>query len=291
SPHQRRNTSAVPTARPRSSRITAVKPETQGEHKCPLCRGWFDTKTGLTNHVRGHLKRIGTSVASNGKSPLCILKELLRDQKEHQNTLQVLDKRKSPSRISSDRLILMHVAVPVKIQLEMRSPRPVSDSFVAKQEAFSDRRLQVAAQRGPEASSSTLVELLRHHKSLQVEREGAVADGRAFINTVSQLLMISRPLLEILFEIHFLFFIQRSNLSGACDSSCDYQPKKPRPGPKKDVPPSLSAEDYTFTCRFCDLVFHGPLSVQGDWIKHLQRHLLHTGVPHSGTGMVEVLGL
>jgi len=40
--------------------------------------------------------------------------------------------------------------------------------------------------------------------------------------------------------------------------------------------------------RFCDLVFQGPLSVQEDWIKHLQRHIMNTGVPHTGLGMVEV---
>lgn len=41
-------------------------------------------------------------------------------------------------------------------------------------------------------------------------------------------------------------------------------------------------------CRFCDLVFQGPLSVQEDWIKHLQRHIMNTAVPRTGAGMVEV---
>lgn len=40
--------------------------------------------------------------------------------------------------------------------------------------------------------------------------------------------------------------------------------------------------------RFCDLVFQGPLSVQEDWIKHLQRHIMNTSVPHTGLGMIEV---
>lgn len=40
--------------------------------------------------------------------------------------------------------------------------------------------------------------------------------------------------------------------------------------------------------RFCDLTFQGPQSVQEDWIKHLQRHLMHTSIPGMGTGMVEV---
>lgn len=153
------------------SDIAAVKPETQGEHTCPLCWGWFDTKTGLSNHVRGHLKRIGRSVTSTSKSPLCILNELLQDKKEHQNILQVLNKSQVPSRpfvsqnlISSDGLLLMRMGIPVKIQYEMRSPRPILDDFVPKQEAeaFSERKKpQAEAQRGTKASTSTLVELLK----------------------------------------------------------------------------------------------------------------------------------
>lgn len=31
---------------------------------------------------------------------------------------------------------------------------------------------------------------------------------------------------------------------------------------------------YTLKCRFCEVEFHGPLSVQEDWIRHLQEHIL-----------------
>lgn len=152
------------------SDITAVNPETHGEHTCPLCWGWFDTKTGLSNHVRGHLKRIGKGVTSTSKSPLCILNELLQDKKERQNILQVLNKSQFPSpsfvsqKFSSNGLILMHMGIPVKIQHEMRRPHPLLDSFLPKQEAeaFSERKkLQEEAQRGTKACSSTLVELLK----------------------------------------------------------------------------------------------------------------------------------
>uniref|UniRef100_A0A672J7Z7 Zinc finger protein 644a n=1 Tax=Salarias fasciatus TaxID=181472 RepID=A0A672J7Z7_SALFA len=66
-----------------------------------------------------------------------------------------------------------------------------------------------------------------------------------------------------------------------------------RPGSKKKTLPLTQTpeEMYRLTCRFCDLVFQGPLSVQEDWIKHLQRHIMNTGVPHTGLGMVEVTPL
>ncbi|KAL6108482.1 znf644 [Pungitius sinensis] len=303
--HQPRTRRRIPRGTRRM--IKGVNPETQAEHKCPLCRGWFDTKTGLTNHVRGHLKRIGTSVSSTGKSPLCMLKELLRGKKEHQNTLQVLDKRKPPSGVSSDGLILMHMGVPVKIRLDMRSPRS-TDSLEAKQEpeAFSDRRLQVEAQRGPEASSSILVELLGvRQQRMELSARSKQEDWKPsdFTKDYTQApdwahepCDASKICIQCNGAVpglpgHLRAYAHRKRMALLEGPGCDYKPKKPRPGLKKGVLPSLNAENYTFTCRFCDLVFQGPLSVQEDWIKHLQRHLLHTGVPHSGTGMVEVLGL
>ncbi|XP_059197131.1 zinc finger protein 644 [Centropristis striata] len=299
----------------------AVKPETRGEHQCPLCWGWFDTKTGLSNHVRGHLKRIGRSVTSTSKSPLCILNELLQDKKERQNILQGLNRSQLPSQsfvsqklISNNGLILMRMGIPMKVQYEMRNPRPILDSLVPKQgaEALSEReKLQVEAQRGTKASSSTLVELL------QMRQEGLEVMARhsqeAYATKLSDL---TKDYMEetktgpnwthgqsdskkIGIECNGTFcrighlgaFAHRKRIAIFEEPGYDYKPKKPRPGLKKKILPSLNAEIYTFTCRFCDLVFQGPLSIQEDWIKHLQRHLLHTSVPNSGTGMVEVLGL
>ncbi|XP_012978490.1 protein Wiz isoform X1 [Mesocricetus auratus] len=31
---------------------------------------------------------------------------------------------------------------------------------------------------------------------------------------------------------------------------------------------------YTLKCRFCEVEFQGPLSIQEDWVRHLQRHIL-----------------
>ncbi|KAM4880131.1 protein Wiz-like, partial [Sylvia borin] len=31
---------------------------------------------------------------------------------------------------------------------------------------------------------------------------------------------------------------------------------------------------YTLKCRFCEVQFQGPLSIQEQWLRHLQRHIL-----------------
>uniref|UniRef100_A0A8C5GSH5 WIZ zinc finger n=1 Tax=Gouania willdenowi TaxID=441366 RepID=A0A8C5GSH5_GOUWI len=59
-------------------------------------------------------------------------------------------------------------------------------------------------------------------------------------------------------------------------------PKAPRTGTVPALvpkPPSyplvkLVGKFYTLKCRFCEVEFHGPLSVQEDWIRHLQQHIL-----------------
>ncbi|XP_073499283.1 zinc finger protein 644 isoform X5 [Phyllobates terribilis] len=71
---------------------------------------------------------------------------------------------------------------------------------------------------------------------------------------------------------------------------CKQKKSRSRSGSKKKVLPlPHSAEEvYILRCRFCGLIFRGPLSVQEDWIKHLQRHIVNANLPRSGAGMVEV---
>ncbi|KAM4629247.1 zinc finger protein 644 [Polymixia lowei] len=308
----------------------ADKPESQGEHICPLCWGWFDTKTGLSNHVRGHLKRIGKTVTSNNKSPVCFLNELLQDQKEYQNILQTLNRKQFPSRpfvsqklISTDGLFLMRTGIPVKIQYDIRNPTPTGGCVpkLEGEEFLETKKPQVETQGANEPASSTLVELLKtRQKVVELkERDGSYADRKHFNMTKESMEETQLTSVEsnwahgdcdsdkicvhcnttfptaVSLSNHLRVYAHRKKIAILERTRYDFKQKRPRarPGLKKKVLPPLDAveEIYRLTCRFCDLVFQGPLSVQEDWIKHLQRHLMHTGVPHSGTGMVEVLGL
>ncbi|GLD65398.1 zinc finger protein 644-like isoform X1 [Lates japonicus] len=299
----------------------AVKPETQGEHTCPLCWGWFDTKTGLSNHVRGHLKRIGRSITSTSKSPLCILNELLQDKKEHRNILQVLNKSQFPPQpsvsqkfISSSGLVLMRAALPVKIQYEMRSPHPIGDRLVPKQEehAFSESS---KAQTGIKASSSTLVELLktrgdsmeltaRNDQDAYATRKlcGMTKEYREETQITSVepnwtcgecdsdkicIQCNSNVPAAVSLSGHLQAYACRKRIAVFEEPGYDYKQKKPRPRPglKKKILPCLNAQIYTLTCRFCDLVFRA-LSIQEDWIKHTGTFCTNVLTP--GTGMVEV---
>ncbi|KAF0042543.1 hypothetical protein F2P81_006075 [Scophthalmus maximus] len=274
----------------------AVKAETQGEHKCPLCCSWFDSKTGLSNHVRGHLKRIGRSISSTSKSPLGVLNELLRDTKQHENILRVVNKGQVPQRpsvspkfIDSGGLVLMHPAVPVKIQYEVKSPHAIGDRFVPKEEAqaFSERiRPHAEAQRGMKASS-TLVELLkkrqesmelteRNHdvctartKDYKEETEMTGLEpswnhGKCDSNKIRIQCNSNFPT-SVSLSDHLQAYACRKRIAVFEEPGCDYKQKKPRPRPglKKKILPSLNAQIYTLTCRYIEWSFtckHGSLT-------------------------------
>ncbi|XP_048377925.2 uncharacterized protein LOC125447520 isoform X3 [Stegostoma tigrinum] len=45
---------------------------------------------------------------------------------------------------------------------------------------------------------------------------------------------------------------------------------------------------YTLKCRFCDVEFHGPLSIQEEWVRHLQRHILDMNFPKTEAAREEI---
>ncbi|XP_058031261.1 zinc finger protein 644 isoform X3 [Ahaetulla prasina] len=85
--------------------------------------------------------------------------------------------------------------------------------------------------------------------------------------------------------------LPRATIASAID--CKQKKSRSRSGSKKKILPLPHGADevYILRCRFCGLVFRGPLSVQEDWIKHLQRHIVNANLPRTGAGMVEVTSL
>lgn len=74
--------------------VAIEKSETSSEHTCQLCGGWFDTKIGLSNHVRGHLKRLGKTKWDAHKSPICVLNEMMQNEEKYEKILKALNSRR-----------------------------------------------------------------------------------------------------------------------------------------------------------------------------------------------------
>ncbi|MGH0159845.1 UNVERIFIED_CONTAM: hypothetical protein FKN15_038258 [Acipenser sinensis] len=153
----------------------AEKSESQTEHTCPLCGGWFDTKTGLSNHIRGHLRRIGQPKQSASKSPVCILNEIMQDKEEYKNIVKILNKKQFLSRpyvsqkfATSDGLFLSPTGIPVKIQHASQETKPWGTSASQHEEQSLENKPNEA--KPVKSPSSSPTELLKK-KKMEEERD------------------------------------------------------------------------------------------------------------------------
>ncbi|XP_042353168.1 zinc finger protein 644a isoform X2 [Plectropomus leopardus] len=302
-------------------------------HSCPLCGDSFDNRTGQSNHIRGHLKKLGKSFSTKNKSPLFLLRELMRDKKEFQRALQILGKRRnhfqygaSPKLSSADRFTPSPIGIAKNnsIQSVCTAARPLMSTFSLVEMDSEKRQLETKLDVKSSLSGSTaLIGILKKRKCQEDGRlKGSSQMSRNMLAVSSNIehssgsrVASSLPKCEkgefnrkvcvhcnatfhsgVSLSNHLRAYAKRKRtalLEGTTFDCKVGRRQRSRPGPKKKTLPlpQTPEEMYRLTCRFCDLVFQGPLSVQEDWIKHLQRHIMNTSVPHTGLGMVEVTSL
>ncbi|XP_026141054.1 zinc finger protein 644-like [Carassius auratus] len=277
----------------------------QTELICPLCREWFDNRTGLSNHVRGHLKRLGKPSSTSSKSPVIILKELMRDKKQFQMKLQVLEKKCRGTnsfhrfRLSNGLTFASTVKrekddKEEKKRIDINKCSPPSDliGILKRRRAHEETK----AKHSSYTARKSL--LLSPGKDCDME----IQPFRAVPNSLEEKSELNRKVCVhcnttfhsgVSLSNHLRAYAHRKKkaLLDGTTFDCKQRKQRSRSGSKKKMYPLLHTpeEIYRLTCRFCDLVFQGPLSVQEDWIKHLQRHIMNTAVPHTGAGMVEVI--
>ncbi|XP_043554706.1 zinc finger protein 644 isoform X4 [Chiloscyllium plagiosum] len=277
-----------------------VKSGSSTENTCPLCGGWFDTKVGLSNHVRGHLKRLGKTELEAHKSPLSILTEMMQNEAEAENIAKLLSSKQfrykpfvSQKFASSDGLFLAPNGITIKLQqneLKTKSfPSPQSDLH-----DLSD--LQPKKLNETDEQSSSLMQILKNKFGEETSSLIKSQPGRIYAQTAKKRLPNHRRPFQLQFGSSLLQPSTSSQQVTSADIAyqtafdCKQKRSRSRSGTKKKSSlfvPSLD-DAYVLKCRFCDLVFRGPLSVQEDWIKHLQRHVVNANLPRTGAGMVEI---
>ncbi|XP_074543843.1 zinc finger protein 644a [Halichoeres trimaculatus] len=299
-------------------------------HSCPLCGDSFDNRTGQSNHIRGHLKKLGKSFSKKSKSPLFLLRELMRDKKEFQRALQILGKKRNhfqygvtPKLSSVDCFRSHNVGIPKRnsISSVCTETGPRIPTFSLAEMESDKRQLETKLDVKNSLSGTTaLIGILKKRKcqedarpkgSCQMSKNAfAVSNGEhcpgsrlasSLPKSTSEKGEFNRKVCVhcnatfhsgVSLSNHLRAYAKRKRtaLVEGTTFDCKIRRQRSRPGPKKKTLPLPQSpeEMYRLTCRFCDLVFQGPLSVQEDWIKHLQRHIMNTSVPHTGLGMVEV---
>ncbi|XP_074858398.1 zinc finger protein 644 isoform X4 [Carettochelys insculpta] len=336
--HFRRTGTGTPVKRVRKA---IEKSETSSEHTCQLCGGWFDTKIGLSNHVRGHLKRLGKTKWDAHKSPICVLNEMMQNEEKYEKILKALNSRRIIPRpfvaqklVSNDDFLSQNV-IPLEAYRNGLKTEDISVS-ASEEDGLSflnecDETKTVLHDE-KKSQSLTLIELLKN-KRLGEERNPDISPQKIH-NQTARKRFVQKCVLPLNEDSPLMFQQQRMDLtmqSGMpvklrtcvhCNTTftsavslsnhlrayarkksaglltgtaldCKQKKSRSRSGSKKKMLPLPHSADevYILRCRFCGLVFRGPLSVQEDWIKHLQRHIVNANLPRTGAGMVEVTSL
>ncbi|XP_039238916.1 zinc finger protein 644 isoform X2 [Pipra filicauda] len=336
--HFKRAGTGTPVKRVRKA---IEKSETSSEHTCQLCGGWFDTKIGLSNHVRGHLKRLGKTKWDAHKSPICVLNEMMQNEEKYEKILKALNSRRIIPRpfvaqkfASNDDFLSQNV-IPLEAYHNGLKTEDISVS-ASEEEGLSFlnecHETKAVLHDGKKNQSLTLIELLKN-KRLGEERNPDISPQKIH-NQTARKRFVQKCVLPLNEDSPLMYQPQKMDLtmqSGMpvklrtcvhCNTTftsavslsnhlrayarkksaglltgtaldCKQKKSRSRSGSKKKMLPLPHSADevYILRCRFCGLVFRGPLSVQEDWIKHLQRHIVNANLPRTGAGMVEVTSL
>ncbi|KAM9745631.1 protein Wiz isoform 1-T1 [Menidia menidia] len=251
---------------------------------CELCGFYFENRKALASHARAHLRQFGVTEWCVNGSPIETLSAWMRSRPQkvlemHRSYMQgnrSAFKKKAPSSSSSSSQWSSSLAVSFVRPLSHEIPKiPKTSSKAAEHEAGPSLQ---AAPGGPGPRSPGLSRL-GGGGGLPLQAQVA----RSELNVRLPRGFERRPLKHPSFP------------EGAERDSGT--PKPPRTGTVPALvpkPPSyplvkLVGKFYTLKCRFCEVEFHGPLSVQEDWIRHLQQHILKMNyskpaAPKAGAG-------
>ncbi|XP_035036634.2 protein Wiz [Hippoglossus stenolepis] len=233
---------------------------------CELCGFYFENRKALASHARAHLRQFGVTEWCVNGSPIETLSAWMRSRPQkvlemHRSYMQgsrsSLKKQKASSTSSSSSQWSSSLAVSL-VRSQSRDVVQGSSKATEGVEAGSDFRAAVAR---PGCSSPSLSRLAG---GLPLQAQVA----RSELNVRLPRGFERRPLKH-----------------PSCPDGTERDsgpPKPPRTGTVPALvpkPPSyplvkLVGKFYTLKCRFCEVEFHGPLSVQEDWIRHLQQHIL-----------------
>ncbi|XP_043956365.1 protein Wiz isoform X5 [Gambusia affinis] len=260
-------------------------PEKHGHQdpSCELCGFYFENRKALASHARAHLRQFGVTEWSVNGSPIETLSAWIRSRPQkvlemHRNYMQgnrssLKKKTSSPltSSVDSDLVLLISSqkahssSSPSSSQwsssLAASLARPRSQELRRGSSEAGDEESGAASRSAPDRAGGSSPTLSRLSSSLQAQV------ARSELNVRLPRGFERRPLKH-----------------PSCPDGADRDsgsPKPPRTGTVPSLvpkPPSyplvkLVGKFYTLKCRFCEVEFHGPLSVQEDWIRHLQQHI------------------
>ncbi|XP_051904713.1 protein Wiz isoform X2 [Hippocampus zosterae] len=252
---------------------------------CELCGFYFENRKALASHARAHLRQFGVTEWCVNGSPIETLSAWIRSRP--QKVLEMHRSYMQSNRPASKR--------------KSSSPLPAStDSDHSP--PFSHKASSSSSSSSSQWSSALAVNLVR-----PLSRELVPGPHKAREDQAGPDLRAShvrppsggpRPS-QLVGSLPLQAQVARSELNVRLPRGFERRPPKhpsciegterdsgPAKPPRTSTVPALvpkppayplvklAGKFYTLKCRFCEVEFHGPLSVQEDWIRHLQQHIL-----------------
>ncbi|XP_042310563.1 protein Wiz isoform X3 [Sceloporus undulatus] len=242
---------------------------TSSEACCELCGLYFENRKALASHARAHLRQFGVTEWCVNGSPIETLSEWIKHR---------------PQKAGAYRSYI-------------QGGRPFTKKF---RSASHMRGNDVSGKRAPlslQAGSPSLASRSLGGEMVPTEASKAVDGGGG---GGGERPAVTSPLSLVKVEEHQQYNINKFERRQAKpieppplreEESSDVQQKveevrhpPPRVRPVPSLvprPPQTSlvrfvGNIYTLKCRFCEVEFQGPLSIQEEWVRHLQRHILET---------------
>nr|XP_020478827.1 protein Wiz isoform X2 [Monopterus albus] len=264
SPHQFKHFSPLPRDFSFKRKVSPDKHRHQ-DPSCELCGFYFENRKALASHARAHLRQFGVTEWCVNGSPIETLSAWIRSRPQkvlemHRSYMQgnrsTLKKKASSSSSSSSSQWSSSLALSLV--------RPLS------------REVSQGSSKAAESEAGT------NPQSTPI-RPGRSSPG---VSRLASDLPLQAQVARSELNVRLPRGFERRPLKHpSCPDGPERDsgpPKPPRTGTVPALvpkPPSyplvkLVGKFYTLKCRFCEVEFHGPLSVQEDWIRHLQQHIL-----------------
>ncbi|XP_026552002.1 protein Wiz isoform X4 [Pseudonaja textilis] len=280
--HEMKHKTYIQTELPFKAKLLHEKPtHTSSEACCELCGLYFENRKALASHARAHLRQFGVTEWCVNGSPIETLSEWIKHRpqkagayrsyiqggrpfaKKFRNAAHLRDGDASGKRVA----LSLHAGSPSLMSRSLSGEMMPNEHSKAVDGCGSSERPAIT-------SPLSLVKVEEHqqHNINKFERRQAKP--------------IEAPL-------H-----REEESSDLQQRAEEVRQPAPRVRPVPSLvprPPQTSlvkfvGNIYTLKCRFCEVEFQGPLSIQEEWVRHLQRHILETNFSkadplRSGTDM------
>uniref|UniRef100_A0A3Q0RFT8 WIZ zinc finger a n=1 Tax=Amphilophus citrinellus TaxID=61819 RepID=A0A3Q0RFT8_AMPCI len=242
---------------------------------CEFCGQLFDTRKALSCHARAHLRQLGLTWSIK-TSPIDLLKEVMMHGEEGRKELSVRGSTAS----GKDCIILRETYISDSTGLNTSCELCGFDfenrKALASHARAHLRQLGIIEWKADGATSpiELLSELIKRDPAKVSEITKRYRMGDLYIKKVGYSDSVVGSSLKL-----------QSNINTSLENQNRNSQQPPRSGnipallPKPPLTPlvKLVGKIYSLKCRFCEEVFQGPLSVQEQWITHLQKHILSLG--------------